>query len=521
MGAFASFFGGLDAIVEHAVRARMPRLKDEQPAAPVSDPDAEPEPIPTITTPDDLEAFIWDRFGIRISKHRCCPEKGHCSPWEAFCYAYFATGSTCIWKASRGFGGKSFMLSLLCEVEAITLRADVKIMAGSGQQAQRVLKYTADLWNLPRAPRHLVASQTKYQTTFTEGHTIEALLASTKSARGPHPQRLRMDEIDEMKLAILTAASGQTISKGEVLSQTVLSSTHQYPKGTFTAQLKEAAEKGWPVFEWCYRANLESNGGWLPDAEVARKRNDVNAAMWLVEYEGQEPSPEGRAFDSDAVRRMFDPDIKTIEESGADGATYGTGADWARKVDKTVICTLRREVKPYTVAALSMENRKPWPMMIQRFVDRLAAFPGTNRHDRTGLGDVVHDFAGLAEEDGIIMVGRERSDVLSEYVLAVERDEIRCEWPAVDDLSETSKAIRQMKTDHLYATVDDLYRSSLADAKLPDTIQAGACAYRAVSGAIAAGVSQDPEPPKDGGRGHVGAVKPRLGGLLGLRRPTR
>lgn len=464
---------------------------------------------PVIETEDDLEAFLWDTFQVRISKHECCPDKGHTSPWKAFCYAFFARGPVCIWKASRGFGGKSYMLSLLAQTEAITLRADVKILGGSGEQARRVLKYTEDLWTLPTAPTHLLDGEPGSRSTkLTTGNTIEALMASTTSVRGPHPQRLRMDEIDEMKLKILNAAAGQTMSKGWVMSNTVLSSTHHYPQGTFTAKLQEAADKGWPVFEWCYRANLESNGGWLPDAEVERKRIEVPAQMWDVEYEGQEPSAEGRAIDTEAVKRMFEQ-RGDLEPEPEPGHLYGTGGDWARKVNHTVIITLKRSVKPIKLVWIKRGQRRPWPTMIGWFKDQWQRFGGTNRHDRTGLGDVVHDFAGVSEDDGVIMVGRDRQDLLSEWFTAIENGEVWVPWPDPTDDSEEARAIRVMAKEHEYITVDDAYGKG----KLPDTVSAGALAYRACKGVIAAGAVKDPEPPEGGSPLQQGFQRGRLSGF--------
>jgi hypothetical protein len=55
-----------------------------------------------------------------------CP--GHSTPWRAFCDAYFARTPVQVWVASRGFGGKSFLLSLLGLVEALTLGADTNLL---------------------------------------------------------------------------------------------------------------------------------------------------------------------------------------------------------------------------------------------------------------------------------------------------------------------------------------------------------------------------------------------------------
>ena len=84
-------------------------------------------------TDRDLLAFVEETFGVRIPAVACCPE--HVAPAQAFCDAYFSRASVAVWKASRGFGGKSTLLALLALTEAITLQADVTVLGGSAQQS--------------------------------------------------------------------------------------------------------------------------------------------------------------------------------------------------------------------------------------------------------------------------------------------------------------------------------------------------------------------------------------------------
>ena len=275
-----------------------------------------------------------------------------------------------------------------------------------------------------------------------------------------------------MKMGILDAALGQPMGTSGVPSQTVISSTHQYADGTFTEILKRAKEKGWPVHTWCYRETLEPHG-WLPLAEVEEKKTVVTAVMWKTEYDLQEPSPEARAIQPDKVAAMFDKSLGEYE--GRDGqyieieppvrdGQYATGGDWARKVDWTAIVTLRIDVLPMRVVAFERMRRRPWPLMVGRFDTRLARYFGPAYHDGTGIGDVV---AGYMESDadGLILVGRRRADVFSEYINGIENDEIRA--PVIDF----------MESEHKYASVDDIYGSGHP----PDSFVAGALAYRAAT----------------------------------------
>jgi len=408
-------------------------------------------------------------WGVTIPDVQVCPE--HTTPWRAFCDAYFARSPVTVWEASRGFGGKSYLLALLGLTEAVTLKAGVNVLGGSGEQSTRVHRYMQQFWDCQNAPGQLLASDpSRRETRLTWGNTVTALMASQASVRGPHVPRLRLDEIDVMALEILDAALGQTMGTAEVPAQTVMSSTHQNSDGTMTEIKRRVAEKGWGHYVWCYRETVKPHG-WLPASEIERKRQEVTAAMFNVEYDLQEPSPESRAIQPAAVEAMFRHDLgfwrggnqEYIEvESPRTGARYATGADWARKTDWTIIPTIRFDVVPARVVAFERCGRLPWPVMVKKFDDRLARYPGGGAHDGTGLGDVVDGYL-TQYALSVVMVGRARSDLLSNYISAIERGEIE------------SPMIEFMHGEHRYASVDDVYGSG----HLPDSIAAMALAYQA------------------------------------------
>ena len=439
----------------------------------------------TIEEEDELERFLLERFDVRLPKKAVC--KHHTSPWRAFCDAYFARSRVAVWKASRGFGGKTYMLALLGLTEALTLKADVNILGGSGEQSRRVHEAMARLWSAPGAPLELLKSEPgKRETKLRFGNVVQALMASQASVRGPHPQRLRLDEVDEMDLSILDAAMGQTMSTQGVPAQTVISSTHQNPDGTMSEILKRAASKGWPVFEWCFHETRQPHG-WLLPSEIAAKRSEVTESMWLTEYELQEPSPEGRAINTDAVATMFQEeplgrfrgadaeyveieppvtaDDLTPRQHGPRRAagTYSHGADWAKERDWTVITTLRTDVTPMRVVAWQRVQRRPWPAMVKLLDERITRYGGPACHDGTGIGSVVDDLLTRRVEK-VLMVGRARADLLSEYVSFIERGEV------------VAPFIEFMEREHRYARNQDLF---VTGGHPPDSIVSGALAHRA------------------------------------------
>lgn len=482
--------------------------------------------LPAPQNDDELWCAVRDTFGIELPRRKVCAH--HSPPFQAFADAYFARSSVSVWKASRGFGGKSLLLALLGLCESVFLGAKVNILGGSGEQSERVLNYINGeempnaFWNYPDAPRHLIIGGseseiadnakgvTKKMIKLTNGGYLKALMASSRSVRGPHPQRLRLDEADEMELPIFDSALGQPMKRFGIDDQVVASSTHHYANGTMTEILKRASDQGWAVYEWCYKENLISNGGWLEDVAIARKKGVVTKAMWDAEYENQEPNPTGRAIDPDKIPFLFNRELGEFE--GAEHeyieieppdhggtpeftchrckhpymlddlrsvscvycradrrltrpGTYSTGADWAKKRDWTIIATFRTDVTPIRCVAWERTGRLPWPVMIGKYDKRVKRYGGAAAHDITGIGGVIDDYLTVASE-GMLMQGLPRHELLSHYITAIEHG--RLQYPF----------IKWAYDSHKLASVEDVFRAGDAF-HLPDDMSAGALAWKA------------------------------------------
>jgi len=422
---------------------------------------------------DELWEYIRVVWGITIPKIAVC--KHHVAPFKALADAYFGRSPVSVWKASRGFGGKSTLMGVLSVIEAATLGAQITILGGSAAQSQRVHEVTMELWHHPLAPSGLLKDDpTRFTTRLTNGAWIVALMASQKSVRGPHPQRLRLDEVDEMDLALFEAAQGQPMDSRGLRSQTVVSSTHQYPDGTMTEILKRANEKGWPVFEWCWRESVgtEDEKGWLTSEMVDRKKMEVSSRMWEVEYDLQEPSFDGRAIDTRFVDASYDPSLGVFVgdvdeyiciEPQIEGASYITGVDWAKEQDWTIIRTFRVDVNPWVEVAFLRTGRKPWPEMVKDLDNRLEAYGGWCIHDATGIGDVIDDMIQYDKKKikPLVLRGRERESAFTEYIAGIEQYGIK------------SPRIQFAYSEHKYVTQKDLFGSGHP----PDTFIAGALAW--------------------------------------------
>lgn len=432
------------------------------------------------TTDKELYSYVRAVWGWTIPNTKVCPN--HTTPFRAFADAYFARYPIVIWKASRGFGGKTNTLGLLGQTEAVSLNAQVSILGGSGAQSTRVYEAGVEAWGSPHAPKHLLENQTRYMTSFSTKAWVETLMASQRSVRGTHPQRLRMDEIDEMDYEILKSSLG-TVMDGRrgkqkgIETQIVMSSTHQYPDKTMTMMLKEAAEKGWPVYEWCYRECANPVDGWLSQKEIATKKSIVPAGMWDAEYDLQEPSFQGRAIDGDAVEYAFSALLGETEATTWMDGNYDehhmlhvTGIDWAKERDLTVITTFDASGRdePWRCVAWQCFNRIPWPAQVARAEARYRRYGGHLAHDATGIGNVIADYfdptlrrRNKSRIADITLNGAVRATIFTDYISAIENGMIL--YPRIELAYH----------EHKYVTMDDLFGKGHP----PDSFVAGAVAW--------------------------------------------
>lgn len=221
-----------------------------------------------------------------------------------------------------------------------------------------------------------------------------------------------------------------------------------------------------------------------------------------TEYELNEPSGASRAFDLDALEEYFVPypaalrhvnkgdeeQSWTWEEPTVFG-TYVVGADWAKEQDLTVIAVLRVDLKPYRLVKLTVINRRPYPVMIGMFnrdKERYHAAGAT--HDKTGLGNVVDDYVEFSDTvEGFNMVGRPRTQMLLDYISAVEHGDYQLpNGPVEGQVDDAGNAVvdeqlAYLKRSHRGTTVADVYAPGKWNSHLPDRVSAMALAHRALT----------------------------------------
>ena len=243
-------------------------------------------------------------LGVRIPHPAHC--ENHQSPLDALWDAYIDEYHFGIWHAMRG-SGKTLLLAVLAFIESVFKpNCGTTVLGGSLEQSQRCVGYLNSFWQRPEAPRRLLLGEVNARGyKLKNGSWVTALAASQKSVRGPHPQRLRLDEVDEMAPEIFDAALGQPMSKLGIPDQIVASSTLHHPFGMMAELIDKKEERDARLYRWCIEEVRQPRGFWRTE-EIERKRKQVTAAMWDAEYELKRPTIGETVYDFEAVERAYE-----------------------------------------------------------------------------------------------------------------------------------------------------------------------------------------------------------------------
>jgi hypothetical protein len=145
--------------------------------------------------------------------------------------------------------------------------------------------------------------------------------------------------------------------------------------------------------------------------------------------------------------------------------------------------------------------------MIELFNKDIQRLPALGEHDRTGLGNVVHDLVDFSDSvRGFDMIGRNRTKLLTEYITDVEHLHYRLPTDEVEGEFEENEAgekipvkldgLEMLKKSHRGATVADVFAPAKWDDHLPDEVAAMALAHRALK-RFAQPITEPTEIPRD------------------------
>jgi len=133
---------------------------------------------------------------------------------------------------------------------------ETNILGASREQSSKAYSGMKHFWDISELSKKLLIKEPLAQkTNWLNGSVVQILAASQRSVRGPHPQNLILDEVDEIDFDIYEAALSQPLSKNNIPASLGLFSTVHKIDGTMSSILdKESIQ----LYKYCVWECLES-----------------------------------------------------------------------------------------------------------------------------------------------------------------------------------------------------------------------------------------------------------------------
>ncbi len=190
-----------------------------------------------------------------------CEQKDHVSPFRVVADIITMRVLYYIAWANRS-GSKTFSLGgLPTWYKSIRYpRLETKILGGSKDQSKLSYDAMSYFFDITQTADEFLKypGLTKQHATLKNNSEVSILTASTKSVRGPHPQILLLDEVDEMDNNVFQSALSQPQEKFGIPASLGMYSTNHVVNGLMDKALKNAAQKGHAVYKYCIFECIES-----------------------------------------------------------------------------------------------------------------------------------------------------------------------------------------------------------------------------------------------------------------------
>ena len=224
-------------------------------------------------TDDELHTFISVAFGITIPRYAVCPN--HSGVFDFIADAFFERYPKQIVLANRT-GGKTLGVAVLNVCEAIFKdKCGIVCIGGAKQQAEQSYEYSVDflrenpvLWDRVM-PRGSLMSK----TDFKNQSVLKVLSSSEKSVHHGHVPKVRLDEVDLIEPQIFEGALSIPLTKNNIKSNLLLTSTRFKPFGLMQKLIDSANQRGYKVYTFCYKDIAER----CPD-----KRSGITSAVYYI-----------------------------------------------------------------------------------------------------------------------------------------------------------------------------------------------------------------------------------------------
>ncbi len=216
------------------------------------------------TSPGWLWNFIRRFYGVEVPRARVCED--HAAPFEYIVGSFFDSTDgwteeekqlykphkdALVW-AARG-SGKTVCGAITTHLDSIFRPGcETRILAGSADQARKMYQYKTE-FDLRSFPDAVDGEPLMSRTKYRNGSAVEILTQSQRSVRGTHVQRLKLDELEDFKPAIMEAAQLVPQEQRGIPASVETFSTLHLQHGLMAEAVERAGEPGSPVtlYKWC------------------------------------------------------------------------------------------------------------------------------------------------------------------------------------------------------------------------------------------------------------------------------
>lgn len=203
-----------------------------------------------IKNDDDLKKLIKFGFGLNPLDNHIC--KDHHDPFTAISDLFFERADRMFLWANRS-GGKSCIFGLSMFLDSIFKPGcQTRLFGGVKEQADGCRDEMLKIINDAKMFDYFCKTSSKNKVKFNNNSNVFIHSASPRQARGPHPQKLKLDEIEEMSFDVFNAALSQPRSSADIRSSIVMGSTYHKSGGMVKYVLDEMVSTGgYKCYRWC------------------------------------------------------------------------------------------------------------------------------------------------------------------------------------------------------------------------------------------------------------------------------
>jgi len=195
---------------------------------------------------DELHTFIKVALGINIPRVPVC--KHHSAVFDFVADAFFERARKQIVLANRT-GGKTLGVAALNVCEALFKPGCGAVsIGGAKHQAEKCYNYSVDFFNNNNAINRYLDSSLMSRTKLKNGSYFKVLASSERSVHHDHVQKVRLDEVELMDSSIYEGALSIPLTKNNITSNLLLTSTRFKPFGLMQKLIDSHRERGYKLY---------------------------------------------------------------------------------------------------------------------------------------------------------------------------------------------------------------------------------------------------------------------------------